>query len=254
MAGLSVCLWWGGIVLLLLLLCRMACAGLLTRYPFFSAYITAVLLESVALIPFQPATSQKYWVAYWVSELLTAALSFGIALDGYNEALAQYPGVRRMARFSLGVLFAVMSAKLIVCSWGNPLHCLPSAIGEFERDLRLLLALALLAFVGLVVHYAIPLGRNTLFLVIGYGFYLGVRVATVNLLPLSRLASTAGLSLLLQSAWNATAVIWMVGLWTRIPTWLPGTPMDIDYDRASRQTVRAFEELRHHLVDSWRSS
>ncbi|HLI82733.1 MAG TPA: hypothetical protein VKV17_02385 [Bryobacteraceae bacterium] len=227
---------------------------MLTRYPFFSAYITAVLVESVALLLCRPATSQSYWVAYWVSELLTAALSFGIALDGYNEVLAPYPGVRRMARFLLGVLFAIVGAKLIAGSWGDPLHHLPSAIGEFERDLRLMLALSLLAFVGLVVHYAIPLRRNTLLLVIGYGFYLGLRLATVNFLPVERLASAARLSVLLQFAWNATAVIWIIGLWSRVPTWLPEIPIEIDYDRASQHTVRAFEELRHHVVDSWRSS
>jgi hypothetical protein len=252
MAGLVV--WWIGIILLAVLLCRMALVGLLSRYPYFSAYIAAVLAESLVLLLFQPATSKRYWVAYWVSELLTATLSFGIALEGYNEALAQYPGVRRMARSLLSLLFAIVGAKVIVASWGNPLRCLPSAIGEFERDLRLLLALALLAFVGLVVHYAIPLGRNTLFLLIGYGFYLGVRVATVNLLFQPEWVSAPWFSLMLQSVWNAAALIWIVGMWSYVPTWLSDPPLAINYDRASRQTIRAFDELRQHVVDPWRSS
>jgi hypothetical protein len=254
MAGISVCLWWGGAILVLLLICRMAGIGLLARYPFFTAYIAAVLAESVVLFAIQPPTSKRYWVAYWISEFVTAALSFGIAWDGYNEALAQYPGVRRMARSLLSLLFAVLGAKAVVASWGNPLHNLPSAIGEFERDLRLLLALSLLALVGLVVQYAIPLSRNVLFLLIGFGFYLGVRVATLNFLFEPQTASARWLSLTLQSAWNVTALIWIIGMWSYVPVRAPDSPLEVNYDRASRQTIRAFDELRHYLVDSWRSS
>ncbi|HEY7387992.1 MAG TPA: hypothetical protein VH640_05755 [Bryobacteraceae bacterium] len=231
----------------------MAGLGLLARYPFFSAYIVAVLAESLMLFMFQPATSKRYWVAYWISEFVTAVLSFGIAWEGYNEALARYPGVRRMARSLLGLLFAVLGAKVVVASWGNPMHNLPAAIGEFERDLRLLLALSLLALVGLVVQYAIPLGRNALFLLIGFGFYLGVRVATLNCLFEGPAASARWLSLTLQSAWNIAALIWIVGMWSYVPAGALDPPLEIDYDRASRQTIQAFDELRHHLVDSWRS-
>jgi hypothetical protein len=254
MASLSVCFWWSGVILLLILIYRMAQVGLLTRYLFFSAYIAAVLTESAVLLVFQPASSKRYWVAYWISEFITATLSFGIGWEGYNEALARYPGVRKMTRSLLSFLFAIVGAKAAVALWGNPLQHLPSAIGEFERDLRLLLALSLVAFVGLVVHYSIPLGRNVLFLLIGYGFYLGVRVATLNFLFQPRLASAPWLSLTLQSAWNAAALIWIAGMWSYAPTWLPDIPLEINYDRASRQTFRAFDELRHHVVDSWRSS
>jgi hypothetical protein len=112
----------------------------------------------------------------------------------------------------------------------------------------------LVAFVGLVVHYAIPLGRNALFLVVGYAFYLGVRIATLNFLFQPRLASAPWLSLVLQSAWNAAALIWIVGMWSYVPTWLPDSPFEINYERASRRTFRAFDQLRQHVVDSWRSS
>lgn len=254
MAGLSICLWWGGIILLLVLLCRMGQVGLLARYPYFSAYIAAVLAESLVLLFLKPTTSKRYWVAYWVSELLTAALSFGIAWEGYNEALAQYPGVRRMARSILSFLFAVVGAKVVVASVAKPLRYLPSVIGEFEQHLRLLLALSLLALIGLVVHYAIPLGRNILFLLIGYGFYQGVRVATLNFLFQQQATSSSWLSLVLQSAWNVANLIWIIGMWSYVPTWLPDAPLEINYDRASRQTFRAFQQLRHHVVDSWRSS
>ena len=159
-----------------------------------------------------------------------------------------------MARSLLSFLFAIVGAKAAVALCGNPLHYLPSAIGEFERDLRLLLALSLLAFVGLVVHYGISLGRNALCLLIGYGFYLGVRVATLNFLFEPQQAPARWLSLVLQSAWNSAAVIWIVGMWSYAPTWLPDAPIEINYERASQRTFRAFEELRHHVVDSWRSS
>jgi hypothetical protein len=252
MGNLSSFLWWGGMLLLACLLYRMVRIGLSTRYPAFSAYVAAVLAESVVLLFFRVGT-REYWVGYWVSEFITAALSFGIVWDGYNEVLAPYAGARRMARSLLGVLFVAIGAKTGVGLFGS-VRDLTSTITVFERDLRVLQALALLAFAGLVVHYAIPVGRNVLFLLFGYGLYLGVRVGTLNILFDVRPSYVPWVNLLLQSAWNVTVVIWCVGMWSSVPTWSPEAPHECNYERASRQTMRALGELRDYVVDSWRSS
>jgi hypothetical protein len=251
-------LWWGGTLLLAGLLWRMVSVGLHTRLPFFTAYLGGALTEGIGLLFFQPVTSHSYLVAYWSLEFLTAVLSFGIPWQGYTEALAAFPGVRKMARAALGILFAIVGAKTLVALVGNALlenrhHDVTTAISEFERDLRLLLALSLLALAGLAVHYAIPIGRNVLFMVIGYGAYLGVRVATLNVLFDSGLVLRPWVNLLLQAGWNIAAVIWFVGMWSYAPTPSPEAPLECDYERSSRQTMRALGQIREYVVHCWRS-
>ncbi len=254
----SLLLWWGGTFLLTGLLLRMVSAGLHTRLPFFTAYLGGTLTEAVGLLFFRPVTSHAYLVAYWSLEFLTAVLSFCIPWQGYTEALAAFPGVRKMARAALGILFAIVGAKTLVtlwgsALWGNRVHDITATIGEFERDLRLLLALSLLALAGLVVHYAIPIGRNVLFMVIGYGVYLGVRVATLNVLFDLGLVLRPWVNLLLQASWDVAAVIWFVGMWSYAPTRSPDAPLECDYERSSRQTMRALGQIREYVVHCWRS-
>jgi hypothetical protein len=247
-------MWWGGNVLLALLLWRIVSVRLLKSFPLFSAYIAGVLAKSLMLLFLQPVTSHAYWVGYWISDLVTAALSFAIVWESFAEALASYPGVRRMARSLLSILFSVVAAKAAVGLWGRSRHELTFAIEEFERDLRVLQVLSLLALAGLVVHYAIPAGRNILLMVMGYGMYLGFRVVTLNTLFEFQLASRLWLSLLLQCAWNGAVLIWIVGMWSHSPTRSLDVPGECDYERSSRQTIRALGEIREHLVQSWRSS
>jgi hypothetical protein len=253
MTVLGIFLWWGGIFLLLAVVCRMVYTGLLARLPLFSAYLGTVLGGSVGLLFCRPVTSHTYWAGYWVLEFVTAALSFGIVWEGYTEALACYPGARKMARSVLGILFAVVGAKTGVGLWACGLHHLTSTIAEFERDLRVFEVLSLVALAGLVVHYAIPISRNVLFMVIGYGLYLGVRAATLNLLFDQRLACRPWLSLVLQCAWNSAAVIWCVGMWSYSPTRLPDAPFECGYERTSEQTIRALGQIREYVVHCWRS-
>jgi hypothetical protein len=247
-------MWWGGTLLLAIMLARMVLVRLVGRFPFFSAYLGVVLGSSLMLLFLRPLGSHAYLVGYWVSEIATVVLSFGIAWGVYTEALAPYPGIRKMARSLLGVLFVVIGAKAGVGLWGTPLHNLTATITEFESDLRMLQALLLLALGGLVVHYGLPLGRNVLCLAVGYGIYIGCRVATLNQLFEVGLFFRPWVSLLSQCSWNVAALIWCVGMWSYSATPKPVESLECDYERTSQQTIRALGQLRDYMVHSWRSS
>jgi len=253
MGTLSTGVWWGGTLLLAAVLGRMAWNKLMPRFAFFSAYLAAVLTSSLVLLFLRPATSYAYLIGYWVSEMVTVALSFGITWEIYTEALSPYPGMRKLARTLLRATFAVVGAKAAVGLWGNP--SLTAAIIEFERDLRVLQALLLLALLGLVAHYALPLGRNVRCLLIGYGLYLGIRVATLNELFQMGLLFRPWVSLISQCGWVIAAAIWGVGMWScssSAPEVVES--FDCDYEYTSQRTIAALGQLRQHLVHSWRSS
>lgn len=250
----SLFMWWGGLSLLAVILYRMASVKLLTRFPLFSLYLGAICSSSVALVFLLPATTRRYVAGYWIQEFVTAALSFGMLWEVYNEAFGPYPGIRKMARSVLCILFLAVAVRAGFSLWQNPHHTLTAAIIEFEYGLRTLQALLLLALVGLVVHYALPLGRNATCLAIGYGVYLGVRVATINGLFQVGLYNRAWASLLAQVSWNFTAVIWCVGMWVPSATRPPVESLQCDYERTSRQTIAALGQIRNYVVHSWRSS
>jgi hypothetical protein len=246
-------LWWGGMLLLALALGRMTWAHLLPRFPFFSVYLAAVFCRSPVLLLLRPVTSDGYRAGYWISELVCAMLAFGVTWEIYARTLAPYPGVRRMARSLMSVLLVAVGAKAMVGMWGNPALYLGSTILDFERDLRVIQMLLLLGLVGLVAHYALPMGRNVLSILIGYGLYLGFRVVLLTVLSGSGRVYHPVVSLALQGAWNLSVIIWCAGMWSFADVPTPDRQIECDYERTSERTIRAMGQLRSHLVHSWRS-
>ena len=247
-------LWWGGMLLLAVALGRMTSAHLLTRYPFFSVYLTAVFCRSFVLLSLRPVSSDGYRAGYWISEFVCAMLAFGVTWEIYAKTLAPYPGVRRMARTLMTILLAIMGAKALVELWGNQLHNLTVTVLEFERDLRVVQMLLLLGLMGLVAHYALPMGKNILSIMVGYGMYLGLRVTLLTVLARAGLVYDSAVSLILQVGWNLAVVIWCVGMWSCSGVPAPEQQLECDYERASARTMRAMVRLRSHLVQPWRSS
>jgi hypothetical protein len=247
-------LWWGGMLLLAVALGRMTWARLLTRYPFFSVYLAGVFCRAPVLLSLRPVTSDGYRAGYWISEFVCAMLAFGVTWEIYARTLTPYPGVRRMARTLMSILLAVMGAKALVEIRGSPLHNMNSTVLEFERDLRVVQMLLLLGLLGLVAHYALPMGKNVLSIMLGYGLYLGVRVVSLTALSRAGLVYNALVSLVLQAGWNVTVVIWCFGMWSYSGVPTPDHRMECDYERASERTIRAMGQLRSYLVHSWRSS
>jgi hypothetical protein len=247
-------LWWGGMLLLAVALGRMTWARLLTRYPFFSVYLAGVFWRAPVLLYLRPVTSEGYRAGYWISEFVCAVLAFGVTWEIYARTLAPYPGVRRMARMLMSILLAVMGAKALVELCGSPLHNMGATVLEFERDLRVVQMLLLLGLLGLVAHYALPMGKNVLSIMVGYGLYLGVRVVSLTVLAHAGLVYNAAVSLILQAGWNVTVGIWCLGMWSYSGVPAPDHHMECDYERASERTIRAMGQLRSHLVHSWRSS
>jgi hypothetical protein len=181
-------------------------------------------------------------------------LAFGVTWEIYAKTLAPYPGVRRMAKTLMTILLAIMGAKALVELWGNQLHNLTVTVLEFERDLRVVQMLLLLGLMGLVAHYALPMGKNILSVMVGYGMYLGLRVTLLTVLARSGLVYDSAVSLILQVGWNLAVVIWCVGMWSCSGVPAPEQQLECDYERASARTMRAMVRLRSHLVQPWRSS
>jgi hypothetical protein len=248
----NLAMWWAGQFPLLCLVYRAVRRGLFREYPYFFGYLSSVLCATAVRIYLLPTTSQTYFVGFWISEFVSAVAGFGVTWEIYSHVLAPYRGVRRMARSGLGFLLVAVFAEATVGSTTDRAGALVAATVELERNLRVVQALLLLAMTGLIVHYALAIGRNIRFILIGYGLYIGCAVISLSMRAQGGEAFSAPWQSIQKLAWDVTAVIWCVGLWSYSGNPVPDTSLECDYDHISQNTIRALGRLRSHVTQSWR--
>jgi len=146
------------------------------KYPYFYIYIAAVLsrsLISAYIFYFVPGLRGAF---YWHTEALLDVLAYLIILEIYKLALKGCPGVQRLAQGVIGLFLILASSRVLYGAMGDNLRRVTQSSAELARDLRIMQAAFLLILLGIVVYYAIPLGRNLIGIILGYGLYAGVSV------------------------------------------------------------------------------
>ncbi len=222
------------------------------RFPVFYGYVACVFVTSLVRIYFFAASPVLYRNVYWGSEILGVLFGFGVTWEIYTNVLGRYPGVSRMARTVLGMVLAVVSGKAIVELWGDPLNKLGPTTAELEGTLRFVQTLMLLAILGVVLHYAVPMGRNLSAMLLGYAFYIGCSAVTLSLTSRWGPQAVSILDLVRRLAYIVTLAGWVRGMWVYEDTQRPRYATDEDYDRISGNTLGALGQIRNHLIQSWR--
>jgi hypothetical protein len=243
---------WGGIFWLCCLVLRAQRCGLFARYPYFFGYLGSVLCAVALNLALLPTSSRRYHVGYWIGEFVSAVAGFGVTWEIYSHVLAPYRGVRRMARVLLAIVLVAVVGEALMGLGNAPMKTLMPITLELERNLRVVQALLLLAVVGLIVHYAIPMGRNIRYMLAGYGLYIGCAVIGFGLRAQWGQVFEIGRYQVQQVAWNITSMIWFAGMWSYSENPVPDMSLECDYDRISQDTVRALGRLRSHVTQSWR--
>src|SRR5256886_11449045 len=169
-------IWWGSITLETLLLVRGLQGRLLARFPVFYVYILFVWLQSLLRFSIYHARPQLYLPVYWITEYSGVLIGCAVVFEIYRVALAAYPGTARMARNLLTFVFVMAFTKGLVETWNNPYWWSVTTTIEFERALRTVQSLAIIALVALFLFYAIPFGRNLRGILLGYGLFVGISV------------------------------------------------------------------------------
>jgi len=253
MGTFSTAIWWSGDLMIALLIYHAWKGRLFARYPYFFGYIGLIGCSTIARFCLSMAASaEQYRFGFWTTEFLGAIGGFGVTWEIYAQILEPYRGLRRMTRAVLSTLLVLVVAKGLVGLADGPLQSLGPTTVELLRNLRALQALLLLALVGLVVHYAVPLGRNTRSILMGYGLYIGCHVIALGFRSQFGTSVEMWRDLLQRLAYLAALIIWCVGMWAYAPNPVPNNLIEADYDRISERTSRAFGRLRAHVLQSWR--
>lgn len=240
--------------LLLVLIYRVSLHAFAGRYHLFFAYLL-FLSFSEALRTYLRlfATPTSYSIGYWVTEFATALIGFGVIWEIYRQAFISFGGVRRLARLVLCSLTAIVFLKTAVALALDPVHRLGPTTLELIRNLQVVQALFLVGLGLLMTVYDVPLNRNVRAMLSGYGVYVGsmIIVRTAQ----SAWGSNGNLwwAVAKQIAFCAALATWCIGLWSGSRNPAPDMRLERDYERISGQTLRAFGQLREHLIQSWRA-
>jgi hypothetical protein len=198
-------------------------------------------------------TALSYSVGYWASEFATALVGFGVIWEIYRQAFCAYTGVKSLARIVLYGLTAVVFLKAAVAVGLDPVHRLGPTTLELARNLQIVEALFLLALGILMTLYEVPLNRNVRSMLTGYGLFVGATIIIRTAQSVWGPLDSPWWALPKQLVFCLTLLAWCVGMWSRSLNPVPDMRLEQDYERVSRQTLRAFGQLREHLIQSWRA-
>jgi hypothetical protein len=232
----------------LLILLRGYVCEMLRKYGWFYFYISSGLVFD-GVLGFIAAQPSLYKQLYWPFDFVTMAIGCGLVIEIFKHVLAPYPGADRFARIvcviTFGVIFVVGLIYPVVTT-SEPTTVYQISLG---RDVRLTQTVFFLVILAIIIHYAIPLGRNMSGMIYGYGLYLGTNLMT--------LAVRAYVGSDFNTAWRAmqslsfmvSLLIWLWAFWVYAPNPEPRGPSnpDADYEAVARLTKERAEALRNYL-------
>ncbi len=241
---LSQLIWWSSIALEAVLLIRGFQTRLALRFPYFYTYLAFVLLSDVLALAITVA-NPGYKYAFWSTEFGGILFGCAMVLEIYRIGLARFPGTATMARNALAIIFVLAATKGIVAVSQNPGWVQHTDALALERIIRVVQAIAILAFAVVLMIYAIPIGTNLRGILLGYGVYVGVLAVTLTFVP------RVGHGLwfyALSASYPLALVTWLVHLWSyQEHDAMPPTPSGGDYKWAAAVTRSRLETARGEL-------
>jgi hypothetical protein len=245
-------IWLAAICLEAFLVFRLWRARQFSAYPLFFSYLSFVLLQDVLRYLVAHYYAFAYPGVYWSTEFLGVFAGCGVVLEFYWDALAQLPGVAKLARFVLLLAFSLTFGKVLFTAMQGAHGWSVLLIVQLERDMRFVQTVAILCLLFLALRYLIPIGRNLRGIILGYGLFLGINI--VNLTYLGRFGGDVQLvaSWIQASAYFVALCVWTVFLWSYSPQpAVAGNPLDYDYsqivDETQERLARTRSEVRGTL-------
>ena len=230
-------LWLGQLTLETLLLVHLLRNRSVSRYPYFFTYMTVIWVMSVVQwIVYHQSATYYPWV-YWIGELLTVLAGFLVVWEIFRQTLRPFPALcQRTNWFVLALVVAILLANLLLgpSSTGHR----EDLVYRLERWLHLLQAALLAAILLAARRYSLPLGRNVAGLLVGFGLYASLTVASVASLALTRIDLTRW-GHLYAATYLVTLAIWTVALWHYAPNPLPARREYLEQDYARLNAAMA---------------
>ena len=155
-----------------------------------------------------------------------------------------------MARNILVVLFIVAAAKGMVAAANDHQWWLEAGTLELERTLRVMQAVCVAALVALFLFYSIPFGKNLRGILLGYGFFIGMRVITLTFFIGGSDASRQFWGYIYSASYLIALGVWCVHLWSYEASPAPRQTIQIErhYQHVAAATQRRLHDARAYVA------
>jgi hypothetical protein len=249
---LSLLPWPAGLFFELLLLVGSVQIKTFTKYFYFYAYVSCIFAVSTGLYIVHSMSPSFYEAWYWPTQFAALMTGCGVVLEIVRQVLPAYPGAERIARLASCAVFAV---TFFYVEWQVARRAewtTVNATVELERDLRVIEALVLTTVLAIVFYYRIELGKNVTGMIVGFGAYVGVSVATLALRSFLGPRFNAVGGDLQPISYFFALIVWTVALWSCSPNPDPpgggrGGDGGGRYDALVDGTRARLDSVRSHL-------
>src|ERR1051326_472543 len=173
---LPIVIWITGMLLEGLLLVRSWRTGSIVKFPLFFFYIGLIFIQSALLYAVADFYPAWYPGIYWAMELVDVFAGCGVVVEIYRVGLADFPGVRKVARNALLFVFCLTVGRVLLTAQQGWPHWSTMMTVQLERDMRFVEIAAVVTLMLSLLFYSVPLGRNLGGILFGYGLFLGVNI------------------------------------------------------------------------------
>jgi len=170
---------WIQIAALFMLCAKLWRSGLRKIYPFFFSYLALEFLQT--LIPlFLPVNGKLYMDGYVVSQGLIVCSYIFVILELYSVVLRNLAGIANLSRRSIKIFLVVATLpSLLLLRIEKMPDKLTGYLFIFERPIMSSLLLFVVLIAAFLVYYPVPIGRNVVIYLTGYGAYFIAESASI---------------------------------------------------------------------------
>jgi len=214
---MSFALGYVGTVTLALVAIRGIWTGLWKTYPLFYAQIACSLIATVfdIWVWWRHPAAYRWW--YWDAQFATMVAACANLVEVIRHGLAKCPAARRFAKSVRYVLYAaVVGFSFAYITHLNDWRRVLTFV-SLERDFRAIQALLVVALVGGIFYFGVPLGRNVKGILVGYGIYVGASLVTLAIESRFPAAFLGVWNQMQPLAYNLTLLIYLISLWRYSP-------------------------------------
>lgn len=193
-----------------------------------------------------------YAYVYWyVTEPVSASLGSLVIFELYRRVLELYPGVARLARKLIAVIFALVLSRFLVHAVFSQQSNAGVNVLILLRDLRIVQSAFLVGIILLVRHYGIAIGKNLAGMIGGYGVYMGLGLLDITLRAYLGDSVQAWWAYIHQSCYLLVLGVWCWSLWCPASLLVKyGGPLESDYRLLVERTVTQLDRVYNYL---WKS-
>ena len=236
-------------------LCRSLFTKMTSRYPLFYTYLAVFLAVDIARYIVFASHPSSWTVFYWSTQFVSVLVGYGVILEILKQGLDPYPGAERIGRYLVLGIFAAVFAFVAFRS-ATRWHWSPAASSaEFERDLRAVQVLVLMAILVVIFYFRIAIGRNLKGIIAGYGLFIGTNVMNLELRSYVGIRFERAWEFVIVYSYLASLIVWAVALWSYEPN--PGIDSQprsgSGYDNLASGTRGALDSIRSNLGKAARS-